>query len=90
MKAYVLKSNNLGVESSWKSIDDLMSAMRDHVENHDEDGLSLDVTIEDRPEETVDTWPVRFCACGENRNRKLYTDTCVTCGKDVLANEVVP
>ena len=90
MKAYVLKSNNLGVESAWRSIDDLMSAMRNHVENHNEEGLSLDVTIENRPEKTVDSWPVQFCICGENRKRKLYTNTCVVCGKDVLSSKVMP
>lgn len=64
MKAYILTSNNLGVESAWKTSGDLLQALKDHIESHDEDGLSLTVTVGECPENEVYSWPLQYCECG--------------------------
>ena len=45
MKKYCVRSNNLNVEECFESRDDLLAALVEHIDSHDEAGLSLDVFI---------------------------------------------
>jgi hypothetical protein len=63
----------------------LLLALKDHLENYDEPGSSLTVSIGERCEDEANTWPAQYYECGDLCRCRLFTSICVECGKEIMA-----